>query len=167
MQALRVDFISEFIFLLNMQLKVEIGAAFVSLALALFFISYFISLFQVFTKPLDIGTAVVAQQSWQKIFIGTSVFGIPTIGVSVATYILAKRNALKIVSIILIIQGIIIIIGMLLTLNISNNFINEYKELNMDIIPKIFLIAGVIPIALGIHISRLKPQKRSRFFTEQ
>ncbi len=149
-----------------MQLKLEVGAAFASLTLALLFSSYFISLFQVLTKPLDIGTALVALEISQKIFIGMSVFGIPNIGLSVTTYILAKRNALKIVSIILMIQGITIIVGMLLTLNLSNNLINEYKELNISIVPQIFIFTGIIPLGLGIHLSRLKPQKRSRFFTE-
>ncbi|RMF29779.1 MAG: hypothetical protein D6752_05345 [Candidatus Nitrosothermus koennekii] len=146
--------------------KPETGLAFASLSLALIFIFYFISLFIVFTKPLDIGTTALAQQAWQKIFIGMTVFGFPNIGLSIATYILAKRNALKIVSIVLIVQGIVIIAGMADTLSISANFIDEYKLLNMEMIPQAFLIAGIIPLGLGIHLFTLKPQKRSRFFTQ-
>ncbi len=151
---------------MRLEIKPETGLAFAGLGLALMFVFYFTSLFIVFTKPLDIGTTVLAQQAWQKVFIGITVFGIPNIGLAGATYILAKRNALKIVSIILIIQGIIVIVGMLNALSISNNFIDEYKLLSIQTIPQAFLFAGIAPIGLGIHLYKLKPQKRSRFFTQ-
>lgn len=151
---------------MKIQLKPETGLASGSLLLALLFISYFISLFNVFTKPLDIGTTLLAQQAWEKVFIGITVFGIPNIGLSVTTYILAQKNALKIVSIILIIQGIIVILGMVSALSITDNFINEYKSLNIQIIPQAFLFAGIVPLGLGIRLYKLKPQKRSRFFPQ-
>ena len=162
----RVDFINELFLEIDMlQMKPETGLALASLALALMFIFYFTSLFGVFTKPLGIGTTVLAQQAWQKVFIGMTVFGIPNIGLAGATYILARRNALKIVSIILMIQGIVIIGGMLNTLSISDNFIDEYKALDIQAIPQGFMFTGIIPLGLGIHLYKLKPQKRSRFFT--
>lgn len=150
---------------MQLEIKPETGLALAGLALALLFVFYFISLFTVFTKPLDVGTTVLAPQAWQKTFIGMTVFGIPSIGLAGATYILAKRNALKIVSIILIIQGVIVIVGMLNALSISDHFIDEYKILSIQTVPQAFLVAGIAPIGLGIHLYKLEPQKRSRFFT--
>ncbi len=146
-------------------IKPETGLALASLALSLMFIFYFISLFTVFTKPLEIGTALIAEQAYQKMFIGISLFGIPNIGMSVATYLLARRNALKIVSIILMIQGLVVMSGMSGTLLISNNIMDEYRVLNLTSIPFSFIIGAFVPLGLGIRLYKLKPQPRSRFFT--
>ncbi|MEM2856086.1 MAG: hypothetical protein QW416_03185 [Candidatus Nitrosocaldaceae archaeon] len=146
-------------------MKPEIGLAFASLALALMFAFYIISLFIVFTKEIGIGTAEILLLSQQKIFIGTTVLGLPSIGLSITTFILGKRNALKLVSIVLMIQGIVMIGGMLTALSISNGFIEEYKKLQIEYVPQLFILGSIVPLGLGIRLFMLKPEKRSRFFT--
>lgn len=145
--------------------KPEVGLAFASLALTVMFVSYLGSLFNVFTKELDIGTVEILPLAFQKIFIGITVLGLPGIGLSIAAFLLGKRNALKLVSIVLIAQGIVMVLGMLNTLSLTNKFIDEYKQLGIEYIPQLFMTSSLVPFGLGIRLFFLKPEKRSRFFT--
>ena len=67
---------------------------------------------------------------------------------------------------ILIAQGVLVILGMQYVLSISNVFITEYKQLNLEIVPQWFMLGGIVPLGFGIRLYMLKPQKRSRFFTQ-
>jgi hypothetical protein len=142
--------------MLNM--KLETGLALAAIALHAMFIAYVISFYIALSRPLGIGNVILIP--WQLLIVGIFLFGLPGFGLAGISYILARRDVPRIVSIILIAQGILMPVGMLYSTTLTNNITEDYKTAALVVTPQMFLIAGFAPIGLGVHLATLKPMKR-------
>ncbi len=145
--------------MLNMRL--ETGLALAALGLHVMFVVYASSFYFALSKPIQIGNIVALPElAWQLLTVGIFLFGLPGFGLAGIAYILAKRDAPRVVSVILIAQGIVMPLGMLYASALANNMSEDYKTDTLLTLPQIFLIAGFAPIGLGVHLAKLKPMKR-------
>jgi len=138
-------------------IKLETGMAFAGLGLHALFVAYMASFYIVLSKPFEV-TGILL--TYQLVLVGMFVSGIPGFGLAIVAYFLSKRTASRIVSMILIAQGVLMPAGMAYASMLSNNINPEYKSFELLITPQIFLAAGFLMIGLGVHLSRLKPIKR-------
>lgn len=139
-------------------LRVETGMAIAALALHVAFIAYMTSLYFALSKPIASTNIILfpLQLAAQGVFL----FGLTGFGLAGIAYMLSRRDALRIVSFILIAQGIIMPLGMLYTSTMAGNINIEYRSSELLFLPTIFLIAGFAPIGLGVHLVKLKPARR-------
>ena len=96
----------------------------------------------------------------QLLLVGVFLFALPGFGLVIITYFLSKRNAPRETSILLIAHGIMMPLGMFYASTLTSNINETYRSFELLIIPQIFLIVGMAPIAFGIHIAKLKPVKQ-------
>jgi hypothetical protein len=141
-----------------LNIKLETAMALVSLALHVMFVAYVSSLYYALSRPIELGKIILIP--WQLLLVGIFLFGLPGFGLAVIGYVLAKRSASRVVSMILIAQGIVVPLGMMYALMLANNINEEYRSAVLAIIPQIFFGAGFSLIGLGVHLARLKPVKR-------
>jgi hypothetical protein len=141
-----------------LNIRLETGMALAALALHIMFVVYLSSFYYALSRPVEPGTIIFIP--WQLLIVGMFLFGIPGFGLAVVAYVLSKREVPKVVSMILIAQGILMPLGMFYVSTLANNVNDEYKSNELLIVPHMFLIVGFAPIGLGVHLSRLKPVKR-------
>ncbi len=145
--------------MLNMRL--ETGLALAALGLHVMFVIYAASFYFALSKPVQIGNIVALPEiAWQLLTVGIFLFGLPGFGLAGIAYILAKRDAPKVVSIILIAQGIVMPLGMLYASILATDMSADYRTDALLAIPQIFMIVGFAPIGLGVHLAKLKPMQR-------
>lgn len=140
-------------------IRLESGIAFVALALHAMFITYLSSLFYALSRPAQLGT--VAAFPMQFALNGILLFALPGFVMAGIAYTMSKRQALRSVAKILIAQGILLPAGMFFVSSLTGNLAEVHKVADILTLPWIFLFAGFAPIALGVHLTRLKPVKRS------
>ncbi|MFQ5970445.1 MAG: hypothetical protein ACE5J2_08130 [Nitrososphaerales archaeon] len=138
-------------------IKLETGVALGAFALHALFVAYMASFYIALSKPFEV-TGILL--TYQSLLVGVFISGIPGFGLAIVAYILSKRSLSRIVSMILIAQGVLMPAGMAYASMLSNNINPEYKSFELLITPLIFLVAGFLMIGLGVHLSRLKPIKR-------
>ncbi|MGH9921708.1 MAG: hypothetical protein ACRD38_03045 [Nitrososphaerales archaeon] len=141
-----------------LNIKLETGLALAAIGLHAMFIAYIISFYVALSRPIDIGSVILIP--WQLLIVGIFLFGLPGFGLAGISYIIARRDVPRIVSVILIAQGILMPLGMLYSSMLANNIVEDYKSDRFLAVPQIFLIAGFAPIGLGVHLAKLKPMKR-------
>ncbi len=141
-----------------LNIKLETGLALAAIGLHAMFIAYIISFYVALSRPIDIGSVILIP--WQLLIVGIFLFGLPGFGLAGISYIIARRDVPRIVSVILIAQGIMMPLGMLYSSMLANNIVEDYKSDRFLAVPQIFLIAGFAPIGLGVHLAKLKPMKR-------
>ncbi len=141
-----------------LNIKLETGLALAALGLHAMFIAYVTSFYVALSRPIDVGSVILIP--WQLLIVGIFLFGLPGFGLAGISYIIARRDVPRIVSIILIAQGIMMPLGMLYSSTLANNIVEDYKTDTLLAVPQIFLIAGFAPIGLGVHLAKLKPMKR-------
>lgn len=141
-----------------LNVRLETGMALAALALHVMFVVYLSSFYYALSRPVEPGTIIWIP--WQLLLVGMFLFGLPGFGLAAVAYVLAKREVPKVVSMILIAQGILMPLGMFYSSMLANNINDEYKSSELFIMPYIFLVAGFAPIGLGVHLARLKPVKR-------
>lgn len=147
--------------------------AIASLALHAMFVLYINSLYMALTRPLAIGATIA--QPWNMMLIGMFLFGIPGFGLAGVAYLLAKGLARKsgvrkAASTIIIVQGIVLLIGMINASSIEKAMDGYYVETLanrgetwlFNTIPQIFMVASVPLIGVGAHLYTIKP-KQQRF----
>ncbi len=134
-----------------------------ALALHVMFVIYTNTFYTVLTQPITIGR--IFAYPWQIMIIGMFLFGMPGFGLAGVTYLLARRLARKemvrrLPSMLIIAQGIVLIVGMLNASNIVPNINKEYRLIEFELLPYVF-IAGAIPmIGFGLHLYTIKPIKK-------
>ncbi len=141
-----------------LNIRLETGMALAALALHVMFVVYLSSFYYALSRPVEPGTIIFIP--WQLLIVGMFLFGIPGFGLATVAYVLSKREVPRVVSMILIAQGILMPLGMSYVSTLANNVNDEYKSSELLIVPHIFLIVGFAPIGLGVHLARLKPVKR-------
>jgi len=141
-----------------LNIRLETGMALAALALHVMFVVYLYSFYYALSRPVEPGTIIFIP--WQLLIVGMFLFGIPGFGLAAVAYVLSKREVPRVVSIILIAQGILMPLGMFYVSTLADNVNDEYKSSELLIVPHIFLIVGFAPIGLGVHLARLKPVKR-------
>ncbi|MGH9876463.1 MAG: hypothetical protein ACRD5H_02405 [Nitrososphaerales archaeon] len=141
-----------------LNIKLETGLALAAIGLHAMFIAYITSFYVALSRPIDIGSVILIP--WQLLIVGIFLFGLPGFGLAGISYIIARRDVPRIVSVILIAQGIMMPLGMLYSSMLANNIVEDYKSDRFLAVPQIFLIAGFAPIGLGVHLAKLKPMKR-------
>jgi len=141
-----------------LNIKLETGLALAATGLHAMFIAYVTSFYVALSRPIDVGSVILIP--WQLLIVGIFLFGLPGFGLAGISYIIARRDVPRIVSVILIAQGIMMPLGMFYSSMLANNIIEDYKTDTLLSVPQIFLIAGFAPIGLGVHLARLKPMKR-------
>ena len=144
-----------------LSMRLETGLALAALGLHVMFVLYASSFYFALTKPIEVGNIVALPElAWQLIIVGIFLFGLPGFGLAGIAYILARRDAPRVVSFILIAQGIVMPLGMFYASTLANNMSADYRTATLLILPQLFLIAGFAPIGLGTHLAKLKPMKR-------
>ncbi|MGH9933593.1 MAG: hypothetical protein ACRD3Z_00600 [Nitrososphaerales archaeon] len=141
-----------------LNIKLETGLALAAIGLHAMFIAYITSFYVALSRPIDVGSVILIP--WQLLIVGIFLFGLPGFGLAGISYIIARRDVPRIVSVILIAQGIMMPLGMLYSSMLANNIVEDYKSDRFLAVPQIFLIAGFAPIGLGVHLAKLKPMKR-------
>jgi hypothetical protein len=142
-------------------MKLETGLALASLGLHAMFVLYVASYYIALSRPIEVGTIVANPAiAWQLLAVGIFLFGLPGFGLAGISYIIARRDVPRIVSFLLIAQGILMPLGMFYSSTLANNITEDYKSDTLLAVPQIFLIAGFAPIGLGAHLAKLKPMKR-------
>lgn len=141
-----------------LNIKLETGLALAAIGLHAMFIAYVTSFYVALSRPIDVGSVILIP--WQLLIVGIFLFGLPGFGLAGISYIIARRDVPRIVSVILIAQGIMMPLGMFYSSMLANNIIEDYKTDTLLAVPQIFLIAGFAPIGLGVHLAKLKPMKR-------
>lgn len=141
-----------------LNIKLETGLALAALALHAMFVAYVASFYIALSRPIEPGNVIFIP--WQLLAVGIFLFGLPGFGLAGIAYVIAKRDAPKVVSALLIAQGILMPLGMLYSSTLANNIVEDYKTTTLLSIPQVFLVAGFAPIGLGIHLAKLKPIKR-------
>lgn len=139
-------------------LRLETGMALAALGLHVMFVAYLTSFYYALSRPIELGSIILIP--WQLLIVGMFLFGFPGFGLAVVAYILSKREATRMVSMILIAQGIVMPLGMLYSSMLANDITEEYKSVELLMVPQIFLVAGFTMIGLGVHLARLKPLRR-------
>ncbi|MEM3084329.1 MAG: hypothetical protein QXU32_05740 [Nitrososphaerales archaeon] len=139
-------------------IRLETGMALAALALHVMFVLYLSSFYYALTRPI-IGENIILYPT-QLLLVGIFLFGLPGFGLSAIAYLLAKRDAPKVVSVILIAQGIVVPVGIFYASTLVNIINEEYRTFEILIVPQIFIVPGFVPIGFGIHIAKLKPVKR-------
>jgi len=141
-----------------LNIRLETAMALAALGLHVMFVAYLSSFYHALSRPVELGTIILIP--WQLLIVGIFLFGAPGFGLAAIAYILSKRDAPKVVSMILIAQGILMPLGMLYISTLANNITEEYKSTELLFVPQIFFAAGFAPIGLGVHLARLKPVRR-------
>jgi len=141
-----------------LNIRLETGMALAALALHAMFVAYLSSFYYALSRPIEPGTIILIP--WQLLIVGIFLFGVPGFGLAGIAYILSKRDVPRVVSFILIAQGILMPLGMLYASTLANKIVEDYKSTELLIVPQIFFVAGFAIIGLGAHLSRLKPVKR-------
>ena len=141
-----------------LNIRLETGMALAALGLHAMFVVYLSSFYYRLSQPIEIGNVIMFP--WQLLTVGIFLFGLPGFGLAGIAYVLSKRSAPKVVSMMLIAQGILIPLGMLYASILANNIVEEHKSAGLSIVPQIFLVSGFALIGMGVHLSRLKPLKR-------
>ena len=141
-----------------LNIRLETGMALAALALHAMFIAYLTSFYHALSRPIEETNIIL--YPFQLLIVGLFLFALPGFGVAGIAYVLAKREAPRVISIILIAQGILMPLGMLYASTFENTINQEYRSSEILVIPQILFVAGFAPIGLGIHIVRLKPVKR-------
>jgi len=144
--------------IIMLNIRLETGMALAALALHVMFVAYLSSFYYALSRPVELGTIILIP--WQLLLAGIFLFGVPGFGLAVVAYILSKRGVPKVVSMILIAQGILMPLGMLYASTVANNITEEYKSADLLVVPQIFLVAGFALIGLGVHLARLRPVRR-------
>jgi len=139
-------------------LRLESGMALAAIGLNAMFIAYLYSFYGRLSRPIE-GSNIVLYPE-QLLMVGMFLFALPGLGLAIITYFLSKRDAPRVVSAILIAHGILMPLGMLYASTLTDIINEEYRIPALLIVPQIFLVAGFIPLGLGIHIAKLKPIKR-------
>ena len=141
-----------------LNIRLETGMALAALGLHAMFVAYLLSFYYALSRPIELGTIILIP--WQLLIVGIFLFGLPGFGLAAVAYVLSKRDAPKVVSMILIAQGILMPLGMLYASTLANNISEEYKSAELLMVPQIFLVGGFAVIGLGVHLARLKSVKR-------
>lgn len=139
-------------------IRLETGMALASFALHAMFVAYLLSLYYALSKTIAVGNVILFPM--QLAIVGIFLFALPGFGLAAIAYIMSRRDALRVVSIILIAQGIMMPLGMLYASSVSGGINEEYKTFDILILPQVFMAAGLAPIGLGAHLARLRPAKR-------
>jgi hypothetical protein len=139
-------------------LRLETGMALAAIGLNSMFVAYLSSFYYALSRPIEGPNIILIPE--QLMLVGIFLFALPGLGLAFITYFLAKRDAPRAVSAILIAQGILMPLGMLYASTLTDIINEEYRSAGLLIAPQIFLIAGFAPLGLGIHIAKLKPVKR-------
>ncbi|MFQ5940661.1 MAG: hypothetical protein ACE5KA_03060 [Nitrososphaerales archaeon] len=139
-------------------IKLETGLAFASIGLHAMFVIYLSSFYYALGRQIE-GPNIILYPS-QLLLVGIFLFALPGFGLAAITYILSKRDAPRVASVVLIAQGILMPLGMFYASTLADNINEEYRSFELLIIPQIFLVVGFAPIGLGVHIAKLKPVKR-------
>ena len=139
-------------------IRLETGLAIASLGLHTMFVAYLSSFYHALSRPIE-GFNIILHPS-QLLLVGVFLFALPGFGLVIITYFLSKRDAPRETSILLIAHGIMMPLGMFYAWTLTSNINEVYRSFELLIIPQIFLIIGVTPIAFGIHIAKLKPVKQ-------
>lgn len=141
-----------------LNIRLETGMALAAIALHAMFVAYLSSFYYALSRPIE-GPNIILQPI-QLMFVGIFLFALPGFGLAAIAYFLAKRDAPKVVSVILIAQGILMSLGMFYASTLADTINEEYRTFEVLIIPQIFLIPAFAPIGFGIHIAKLKPVKK-------
>jgi len=141
-----------------LNIRLETGMALASLALHAMFVAYLVSFYYALSRPVEPPKIILIPE--QLLLVGIFLFALPGFGLAPIAYVLAKREAPRVASMILIVQGILMPLGMLYASTLTNNIIEEYKSAQLLIVPQIFFVAGFAVIGLGVHLARFKPIKR-------
>lgn len=141
-----------------LSIRLETGLAMAAIALHSMFVAYLSSFYYALSRPIT-ETNIILFPS-QLLFVGIVLFALPGFGLAGIAYFMAKREAPKAVSVLLIAQGILVPAGMFYASTIADIINEEYRAFEILVIPQIFMIPGFAIIGLGIHIAMLKPVKK-------
>ncbi len=139
-------------------IKLETGMALAAFALHAMWVVYLISFYHALSRPITVGNVIYFPM--QLATVGIFLFALTGFGLAVIAYMMSRRHASKIPAIILIAQGIVLLLGMLYASSITGSINEEYRTAEILSLPHAFMVAGIVPLGLGIHLSRLRPAKR-------
>ncbi len=154
-------------------MRYDTWMAIASLALHVMFVIYINSLYMALTRPLAIGATIA--QPWNMMIIGMFLFGLPGFGLAGVAYLLAKDLAKKsgvrrATSMIIIVQGIILLLGMINASSVEKAMNDYYIETLtnrgeihlFNTIPQLFMMGSIPLMGVGAYLYTVKP-KTERF----
>ncbi len=139
-------------------MSVENYTAIASLGLFIMFVCEMITIYDfMIDPPRDIEPAA---KILQFISIGVA----PASVLAGVSFIIARQSGSKFIAVIIIISGIILLVGMIITNNIITDIEKTYLVLAVTLTPIIFIIVSIAVISTGVLLLFTKTRNKRKYY---